>query len=153
MELSPPFRAFVEAQPVARLATLDPSGRPHVVPVCFAFAGGRCWSVVDGKPKRHARLQRLRNVEANPAATLLCDVYDDDWERLAWAMLRCRAEVVEGGGPGHGAAIAALRAKYPQYRAMALEDRPAIALAPERATGWGLERWTAARRRGAGGGR
>ena len=153
MELSPEVRAFVEAQPVARLATLDASGRPHVVPVCFAFADGRCWSAVDGKPKRRTRLQRLRNIEARPVATLLCDVYDEDWERLAWAMLRCRAEVVAGGGPGHAAAIAALRAKYPQYRAMALEDRPAIALAPGRVTSWGVGRWAAARRGGAGGGR
>ena len=91
LELSPAVRAFVEAQRVARLATVDPAGTPHIVPICFVLLGGRCYSVVDEKPKRSARLQRLRNIEEHGAATLLCDVYSDDWEQLAWAMLRCHA--------------------------------------------------------------
>ncbi len=138
MELPAAVRAFVEAQPVARLATIDAGGQPHLVPICFALLDGRCYSVVDEKPKRSTRLQRLRNIEARPQATLLCDVYGDDWDRLAWAMLRGRAEILEGG-PEHAAALDALRAKYPQYRAMALEDRPVIALTPERVSSWGIE--------------
>ena len=138
MDLAPAVRAFVEAQAVARLATIDASGQPHLVPVCFALVDGRCYSVVDEKPKRSTRLQRLRNIEANPAATLLCDVYGEDWSRLAWAMLRCRAEILEGGAE-HAAALEVLRAKYPQYRSMALEDRPVIALTPEHVSSWGLE--------------
>ena len=133
------MRAFVEAQPVARLATVDPAGAPHIVPICFVLLGGRCYSVVDEKPKRHARLQRLRNIEAQHAATLLCDVYSDDWEHLAWAMLRCHADVLAEDREGYGAALDALRAKYPQYRSMALDGRPLVALTPLRVSSWGIE--------------
>ena len=138
LELSPVVRAFVEAQRVARLATIDPAGTPHVVPICFVLLGGRCYSVVDEKPKRNTRLQRLRNIEAHHAATLLCDVYSDDWERLAWAMLRCHAEVLDEGDDAYAEAIDALREKYPQYREMALDGRPLIALTPRRVSSWGL---------------
>ncbi len=139
LELSPVVRAFVEAQRVARLATVDPAGTPHIVPICFVLLGGRCYSVVDEKPKRSARLQRLRNIEEHGAATLLCDVYSDDWDRLAWAMLRCHAAVLNEGGDGYAEALAALRAKYPQYRAMALDGNPLIALTPLRVSNWSVE--------------
>jgi len=139
LELSPAVRAFVEAQRVARLATVDPAGTPHIVPICFVLLGGRCYSVVDEKPKRSARLQRLRNIEEHGAATLLCDVYSDDWERLAWTMLRCHAEVLDEGADGYADALEALREKYGQYREMALDGRPLIALTPLRVSSWGVE--------------
>ena len=139
LPLSPAVRAFVEAQRVARLATIDPAGTPHVVPVCFVLLDDRCYSVVDEKPKRSTRLQRLRNIEEHGTATLLCDVYSEDWERLAWAMLRCHAEVIEQGDGVYGEALEALRAKYPQYREMDLEGRPLVALTPVRAGSWGVE--------------
>ena len=139
LQLSPAVRAFVEAQRVARLATVDPAGTPLVVPICFVLLGGRCYSVVDEKPKRSTRLQRLRNIEEHGAATLLCDVYSDDWERLAWAMLRCHAEVLDDGDEGYAEALDALRAKYPQYREMALDGRPLVALTPRRVSSWGVE--------------
>ena len=101
--------------------------------------GGRCYSVVDEKPKRSTRLQRLRNIEEHHAATLLCDVYSDDWERLAWAMLRCHAEVLDEGDDAYAEALGALRAKYPQYREMALDGRPLVALTPQRVSSWGIE--------------
>ena len=53
---------------VARLATVDPDGRPHVVPICFALEGDVLYTAVDEKPKRTRALQRLRNIEANPAS-------------------------------------------------------------------------------------
>ena len=139
LELSPVVRAFVEAQRVARLATVDPAGMPHIVPICFVLLGGRCYSVVDEKPKRSARLQRLRNIEEHGAATLLCDVYSDDWEQLAWTMLRCHAVVLNEGDGGYAEALEALRAKYPQYREMALDGNPLVALTPLRVSSWSVE--------------
>ena len=126
---------------MGRLATVDAGGAPHVVPICFALLDGRIYSVVDEKPKRTTRLQRLRNLEANPRAALLIDRYSDDWSQLAWVMVRGLAEVIEAGEE-HAAAIAALRAKYRQYRAMALDDRPVIRLSPERVNAWGLDGWS-----------
>ena len=149
-DFTKPVRAFIEAQRVARLATIDardePDGQPqpHLVPVCFALEGGRLYSVVDDKPKRTIRLRRLRNIEAHPQATLLFDVYADDWSRLAWAMVRGRAAVLTGNeqdADEHARALAALRARYRQYRAIDLDRRPVIRLTPERVSHWGLSHW------------
>ena len=41
---------------VARLATADAAGRPHIVPVTFAVDGDVVYSAVDAKPKRGTAL-------------------------------------------------------------------------------------------------
>jgi len=41
----------VDAEGVARLATVGADGRPHVVPVCFALDGDMLYTAVDEKPK------------------------------------------------------------------------------------------------------
>ena len=69
-------RLFARAR-VARLATVDAAGRPHLVPLAFAVAGNEIFSAVDAKPKRTTRLRRLENVRANPQVALLADHYDD----------------------------------------------------------------------------
>ena len=137
--LTPEQRRFLEILRVARLATVDASGMPHVVPVCYALAGETVHIVLDEKPKRvDARaLKRVRNILANPRAALVADHYDDtDWSRLGWVMLRGTAAILEGGAE-HAAALDRLRQRYAQYRAMALDKRPVIALRVERATSWG----------------
>ena len=127
--------AFLDTQRVARLATAGADRAPHVVPVVFARRGPRVYIAIDEKPKTTTRLRRLRNIEENPRAALIADVYDEDWGGLRWVMLRGAAAVLTEG-PEHAAAIAALRAKYPQYRGMALEGRPIIRLRAERVTAW-----------------
>lgn len=136
MELSPETAAFVERRRVGRLATVDAAGMPHVVPVCFVLLSGRVYIAIDEKPKRTTHLQRLKNIESNPQVALVLDDYSEDWSRLAWVLIRGRAEIIERGGD-HLPAITALRAKYPQYRAMALEDRPLIRISLERVNAWG----------------
>ncbi len=101
---------------VARLATIDPEGRPHLVPVCFALDGDTVYSAVDQKPKRSQELQRLRNIRANPAIALIVDHYDEDWTQLWWVRLRGQAAVLEPG-PERERALALLADKYEQYRA------------------------------------
>lgn len=138
MELTGPARRFVEQAPVGRFATVDEHGMPHIVPVCFALVGDHLYSVVDQKPKRTTRLQRLRNIEANPSAALVIDRYSDDWSELAWVMVRGSASVIDSGEQ-YAEALTALRTKYPQYRSMELDGRPMIRLAPERVNVWGIE--------------
>ena len=101
---------------VARLATIDPEGRPHLVPVCFALDGDTAYSAVDQKPKRSQELQRLENIRANPAVALIVDHYDEDWTQLWWVRLRGQAAVLEPG-PERERALALLADKYEQYRA------------------------------------
>ena len=102
---------------VARLGTVRPDGRPHLVPVCFALDGDVVVSVVDDKPKRSTRLRRFDNVRANPAVSLLVDHYDDDWTQLWWVRVDGTARVLEAGTE-HARAIDLLVAKYAQYRAL-----------------------------------
>jgi PPOX class probable F420-dependent enzyme len=102
---------------VARLATVGPDGRPHVVPICFALDGDTLYTAVDDKPKRTRQLQRLRDIEANPEVEVLIDDYDEDWSRLWWIKLRGKARVVDRDER----AVEFLQAKYAQY----LEQPPA----------------------------
>ena len=100
---------------VARLATTDPDGRPHLVPIVFAIEGETLYSPVDRKPKRSSRLRRIENARARPDVTILVDHYDDDWTRLWWIRLRGRARVLDDGRE-RARALALLTEKYHQYR-------------------------------------
>jgi Pyridoxamine 5'-phosphate oxidase len=68
------------------------------------------------KPKSSLRLQRERNLEADPRATLLAEHWDaDDWTQLWWvrAELRWKADP----DPGRVADLAErLAGRYSQYR-------------------------------------
>src|SRR5690348_8190323 len=86
-------------QRVARLATADPAGRPHLVPVVFAVLGPTIYTAVDAKPKRHTALRRLANVAANPRVALLADHYEDDWDALWWVRADGTARVLDAADP------------------------------------------------------
>ena len=60
---------------------------------------------------------------------------DDDWSRLAWLQVRGVTALVEEAAE-RAEALAALRARYRQYRAMALEDLPLLRITPTRLVGW-----------------
>jgi PPOX class probable F420-dependent enzyme len=98
------------------LATRHPDRGVDAVPVCFVFDGSRVAVPVDlVKPKRTTALQRVRNLDADPRAVLLCDRWDpDDWSRLWWV----RATLVRIGAddPHRQAFGSLLGAKYHQYR-------------------------------------
>jgi PPOX class probable F420-dependent enzyme len=128
------MRHRIKIAMVARLATVGPDGRPHIVPITFASADGSLYFAVDQKPKRTRNLQRLRNIVANPAVSVLVDHYEDDWSSLWWVRVDGTARIVEEG-PEFDEAIALLSARYEQYRS----NRPAgpvVAIKVERMTGW-----------------
>ena len=83
------------------------------------------------KPKSSSRLQRERNLAADPRATLLVEQWDpQDWARLWWV----RAELWWEADPptGRERALAALLAsRYPQYR-----DEPFARVLVLRVVGW-----------------
>ena len=88
------------------------------------------------KPKASLRLQRERNLEADPRATLLVEHWDaGDWSQLWWV----RAELRWQGDPDSDAVRAAdlaarLAGRYPQYR-----DQPFVRVLVLRivgVTGW-----------------
>lgn len=121
---------------VARLATVDANGSPHIVPIVFAVVGDMVVTVVDGKPKSSARLRRLANIAANPAVSILVDHYDDDdWSQLWWVRVDGLAEVVSHG-IDYDAGLTALWAKYRQYRGEVTTDGPMIIIRNGRISSW-----------------
>jgi PPOX class probable F420-dependent enzyme len=134
LELEEARRRFAAA-PVARLATVMPAGRPHIVPIVFALEGNLIYSIVDTKPKATMSLARLRYIEANPRVSLLVDVYANDWQRLWWVRADGSATVV-ADGPDRERAIYLLRTKYPQYLDDHLEFGSATIIDVERWVGW-----------------
>ena len=119
---------------VARLATVDGTGAPHLVPMVFALAGDVIHSAVDAKPKRHRALKRLANIAAEPRVSVLADHYDDDWSLLWWVRADGIARVLDSSPDG----LAALTAKYPQYVA-APPAGPFLAIEVRRWSGWPVE--------------
>jgi PPOX class probable F420-dependent enzyme len=124
-------RARLAAHDHGVLCTLHATRGVDAVPVVYAVDDGYVGVPIDRvKPKASSRLQRERNLEADPRATLLVDHWDrDDWSRLWWVRAELRFE------PAHEEALAALLAeRYPQYR-----DRPftrVLALRIVGITGW-----------------
>ena len=138
MRLTDGVRAFIEQQRVARLATVDASARPHVVPICFALDENTLYTPIDEKPKAadYQRLRRLRNIAANQHVQVVFDTYDDrDWSRLSYAQIRGTARILASGGE-YARAVELLRARYTQYRSMSLERRPVIAIDIDRVVVW-----------------
>ncbi len=114
-QLGAELRRRVAQARVARLATVRPDGRPHVVPITFALAGDAVVTAIDHKPKTTTSLQRLRNVAARPAASVLVDHYDDDWSGLWWVRGDGDARILSEGAERERA-VARLVEKYGAYR-------------------------------------
>jgi PPOX class probable F420-dependent enzyme len=138
---APELRFLADAR-TATLATRADDGSARLVPICFVVLGDQALLVtpLDEKPKSVADprdLERVRDIGARPDVDLLVDRWSEDWRQLAWLQLRGTARLIEPGHPDHGAAIPALRAKYPQYVDHRLEDRPAIRIELLAARSWG----------------
>ena len=126
-------RSLLDAARVARLGTHNPHGGIDLVPCTFALVDDdTIVTVVDHKPKRTTRLQRLENIRANSSVTVLVDHYDDDWSALWWVRARGEARVVDDPEP---ALVEALIAKYEQYRDQP-PTGPAIVMRITDLTGW-----------------
>ena len=135
-------RARLESHDHGILCTVHAERGVDAVPVAYAvdddgFVGVPVDQV---KPKASLRLQRERNLEADPRATLLVEHWDrGDWSRLWWV----RAELRWQGGTTAGRAALAdrtaaladrLARRYPQY-----QDQPfarVLVLRIVGVTGW-----------------
>ena len=133
--------AFIRDRRVGHLATADSNGKPSVVPVVYALFmldGLPAIAIaIDEKPKGDARtLRRVRNILQRPEVALVVDDYHEDWQSLAWVLVRGAASLVEPGSSNHAEALSALRLKYPQYGAMGLEALPVILIRNLSTSSW-----------------
>lgn len=131
------MRRRVSGARVARLATVKPNGTPHVVPIVFVLDGEALYSSVDAKPKRGPELQRIRNIEANPAVEVVVDDYREPWPGIWWVRLRGRAEVLREGAERERA-LRLLEEKYPDYEGMPPQGA-VVAIRIDRWRGWEYE--------------
>ncbi|WP_033287939.1 TIGR03668 family PPOX class F420-dependent oxidoreductase [Amycolatopsis jejuensis] len=106
-------RTRFAAARVARFASADSRGVPHLVPVTFAVRDDTVVFAVDHKPKSSTALRRLANIAENPAVSFLADSYDEDWTRLWWARADGVARVVADASREEF--VGWLVEKYPQY--------------------------------------
>ena len=131
---------FINAHVVARLATADRNGQPHVIPFCYAFDGGRVYFVVDQKPKRQTGkpIKRIRNMLENPHAAIVIDDYADDWTQLAYVLITGTTALVDDETE-YDRLLVLLRERYPQYRKMELTfaTNAMVRITPTKVHAWG----------------
>jgi PPOX class probable F420-dependent enzyme len=132
-------RAFILSHRVARMATADRSGRPYIIPICYAYDGRCFYTPIDKKPKRVsvAALKRVRNISENPNVSVVIDEYHEDWTRLCYVIIHGRAKLIERGEE-YLNSLRLLCEKYPQYENMNLSklNLPVIKIVPDRITLW-----------------
>ncbi len=138
MALTDEQAPFVSEARTATFGTIAEDGRPRLVPICFVLHGDVLFTPIDEKPKaadpRH--LARIRDIERRADVTVLIDRWHEDWSHLAWLRINGLASLTDDAVE-RASAIAALRAKYPQYAGHDLEHRPLIRIAIERVRSWG----------------
>jgi nitroimidazol reductase NimA-like FMN-containing flavoprotein (pyridoxamine 5'-phosphate oxidase superfamily) len=102
--------SFVRWERVARFASVDAEGQPHVVPICPVLDGDHV--VFASEPT--AKLRFLRD---NPRCAIVWDDYVEDWNLNRQVQVRGRAAIVaDGDAWDRGKAL--LDEKYRQYEPM-----------------------------------
>ena len=118
------------------LSTVHPERGVDAVPVVYAVGDRDLLGIpVDRvKPKAEGKLQRERNLEADPRAALLVEHWDaDDWSRLWWVRAELRWEPAPLAEDLESLSTA-LADRYPQY-----QERPfdrLIVLRVATVSGW-----------------
>ena len=112
-------RARLAAHDHGILCTVHAERGVDAVPVAYVLdEDGYVGVPIDRvKPKTSSRLQRERNLEADPRATLLVEHWDrDDWSRLWWVRVELRWQADAAAASRTADLAARLAGRYPQYR-------------------------------------
>lgn len=81
------IRTLLEAERTAHVATMGPSGRPHLVPVFYVIRGERIATWTYGSSQKVANLERL------PQATVLVET-GESYEELRAVSMECDVEII-----------------------------------------------------------
>jgi PPOX class probable F420-dependent enzyme len=101
------------------LCTLGTQDTIDAVPVCYVVVSERIVTPIDRiKPKTTVDLGRLRNLDRNGTATLICDEWNGrDWSQLWWVRAHLARRTSDHDTEGSVEAYErGLREKYAQYR-------------------------------------
>lgn len=125
---------FIRWARVCRVATVDPDGMPHNVPVCPLLEANKLYfaSAADAK--------KVRNLESNPCLALAFDDYTEAWEGLKGVMVQGKATCIPRG-PRFRTIRRLLYQKYPQYeREAPLEEGESVVVevSIQKVFSWGL---------------
>jgi len=140
MTITPVIEEFIEKARVARLATVDNTLKPHLVPVVFVFDGNHFFIPIDHKRKsvKPQRLRRIKNLQDNSDVALLIDVYSEDWTKLAFVMIQGKASIITNRTQWNTdvkEAYNKLTSKYMQYQKIGLSEM-CIIIKPEKIVSW-----------------
>ncbi len=130
-------KAFIDNHRVARLATVDENGDPHVVPIVYAFDGETIYTPIDSKPKKveGIKLQRVVNIRQRDSVCIIIDDYSEQWDDLVWVQIGGRAKLITEGFK-YKRGIDLLFAKYSQYKEMRLSISALIVISPIKTLSW-----------------
>lgn len=110
---------FNEGSKLGRLATVDPDGTPHVVPLGWNY--NPATDTIDIGGRDFAATRKFRNVRANPAVGFLVDDVLPPWRPRA-VQIRGRAEALDEAAWPDGTPREAI-----------------IRITPDRIVSWGLQ--------------
>lgn len=121
---------FVGLARVARLATADAGGLPHVVPICPVLDRGKLYVATPGGSKK------ARNLKANPQASIAFDDYSEDWHGLRGLVISGQVRLIRRGKRWIELRDR-LYEKFPQYPEQAPigSDQVMIELSPDHVAG------------------
>jgi pyridoxamine 5'-phosphate oxidase family protein len=98
--------SYLAERRLGRLATIDPHGRPHVVPLGWTY--NQALDTIDIGGRDFAKTRKFRNARDNPKVTLVIDDVLPPWRPRA-VMVRgdgeTLTEAVGAGGDPLGAII------------------------------------------------
>lgn len=129
---------FLDEERVLTVASLGPSGRPHLMPL---------WYVRDGlvlSAWTFGKSQKVRNLERDPRATVQVEAGRDRYEQLRGAMLECDVTIERDPQKVTDVGLR-LMARYagadppPEARAQVLrqaQKRVALRFRPTRIVSW-----------------
>ena len=110
--------AYLEEGKLGRLATVDATGQPHVVPVGWRY--NPALDTIDIGGRDFARTRKFRNVQANAKVALVVDDVLPPW-RPRCVQIRGQAEALEVATPADGG-----------------PPGPIIRITPTRVVSWGV---------------
>ena len=121
-DFTPAEIAYLQSQRLGRLATVNPDGQPHVVPVAFRYNPEL--GTIDIGGHDFARRKKFRDVQRNPrVAFVIDDIRSVNPWRVRGIEIRGEAEVLRTGGQDIGPGF----------------DPEMFRIKPKRIVSWGLE--------------